>query len=55
MGAESNPYLSSFLKFSQPCLKLRHTDIQTTMNIYAHVSQQKKEQTADTFAKYISF
>lgn len=33
--------------------RLGHTDIQTTMNIYAHVSQKKKEQTADIFADYV--
>lgn len=33
--------------------RLGHSDIQTTMNIYAHVSKEKKEQTADIFAKYV--
>ncbi|MGB4590244.1 MAG: site-specific integrase [Clostridiaceae bacterium] len=34
--------------------RLGHSDIQTTMNIYAHVTQKKKEETADKFAKYIN-
>lgn len=33
--------------------RLGHSDIKTTMNIYAHVSKEKKEQTADIFAKYV--
>lgn len=34
--------------------RLGHSDIQTTMNIYAHVTQKKKEETADNFATYIN-
>lgn len=34
--------------------RLGHSDIQTTMNIYAHVTEKKKEETADKFAKYIN-
>lgn len=33
--------------------RLGHSDIKTTMNIYAHVSKEKKEQTADIFAQYV--
>ncbi|WP_370590106.1 tyrosine-type recombinase/integrase [Candidatus Vagococcus giribetii] len=33
--------------------RLGHSGIQTTLNIYAHVSKEKKEQTADIFAKYV--
>lgn len=33
--------------------RLGHSDIQTTMNIYAHVSKDKKEQTANLFANYV--
>lgn len=35
--------------------RLGHSDIQTTMNIYTHVTDKAKEQTADKFAKYVSF
>lgn len=34
--------------------RLGHADIQTTMNIYAHVSEEKKELTAVKFAEYLS-
>ncbi|WP_348920166.1 tyrosine-type recombinase/integrase [Enterococcus rotai] len=33
--------------------RLGHTDIKTTMNIYAHVSKEKQEQTAALFANYV--
>ena len=32
---------------------LGHTDIQTTMNIYAHVTKEEKKDTADKFAKFM--
>lgn len=35
--------------------RLGHSDVQTTMNIYAHVSKKAKENTADKFAKYVNF
>jgi integrase len=34
--------------------RLGHTDIQTTMNIYVHVSQRKKDETAARFANFMS-
>lgn len=34
--------------------RLGHSDIQTTMNIYAHVTEKKKEEAADKFASYIN-
>jgi len=33
--------------------RLGHTDIQTTMNIYAHVTKEEKKDTADNFAKFM--
>jgi len=33
--------------------RLGHTDIQTTMNIYAHVTKEDKKDTADKFAKFM--
>ncbi|MDN6196454.1 MAG: site-specific integrase [Atopostipes suicloacalis] len=33
--------------------RLGHTDIQTTMNIYAHVTKEEKKDTADHFAKFM--
>lgn len=33
--------------------RLGHSDIHTTMNIYAHVSQGKKEETAELFEKFM--
>lgn len=33
--------------------RLGHSDIQMTMNIYTHVTDQVKEQTAQKFQKYI--
>lgn len=35
--------------------RLGHTDIQTTMNIYTHVTDQAKEITAQKFAAYVNF
>ncbi|WP_029091987.1 site-specific integrase [Brochothrix thermosphacta] len=35
--------------------RLGHSDIQTTMNIYTHVTEKAKENTADKFAKYVNF
>ncbi|SLM97812.1 Integrase [Brachybacterium faecium] len=35
--------------------RLGHSDVQTTMNIYTHVTEKAKEQTADKFAQYVSF
>ncbi|MDH6363703.1 integrase [Enterococcus sp. PF1-24] len=34
--------------------RLGHTDIKTTMNIYAHVTEQQKEKTANNFAAFMS-
>ncbi|MDQ0352467.1 integrase [Alkalibacillus filiformis] len=36
-------------------VRLGHSDIQTTMNIYTHVTNEAKEKTADLFQKYMSF
>ena len=33
--------------------RLGHSDIQTTVNIYTHVTQKNKDKTAKTFAQYI--
>ena len=35
--------------------RLGHSDIQTTMNIYAHVTEKAKEKTAEKFAAYVNF
>nr|MBO0464244.1 tyrosine-type recombinase/integrase [Enterococcus sp. DIV2402] len=35
--------------------RLGHKDIQTTMNIYAHVSPEKVKDTASKFANYMAF
>lgn len=35
--------------------RLGHSDIQTTMNIYTHVTEKAKEDTAAKFAKYVNF
>ena len=35
--------------------RLGHSDIKTTMNIYAHVTQNQRDQMAQKFAKYIDF
>lgn len=34
--------------------RLGHWDIQTTMNIYTHVSPEKRDETAVNFAKYLA-
>lgn len=34
--------------------RLGHADIQTTLNIYAHVTEKKKEETALKFAEYLN-
>ena len=33
--------------------RLGHSDIQTTMNIYAHVTKEEKKDTADKFTKFM--
>lgn len=33
--------------------RMGHTDIKTTMNIYAHVTDRKREETADKFASFM--
>ncbi|ELK46810.1 site-specific integrase [Halobacillus sp. BAB-2008] len=35
--------------------RLGHTDIQTTMDIYTHVTEDAKEKTAEMFQKYMKF
>ncbi len=35
-------------------VRLGHTDVRTTMDIYTHISEQKKEETADRFADYMN-
>lgn len=35
--------------------RLGHADIKTTMDVYTHVTQKKKDITAEKFAKYINF
>ena len=35
--------------------RLGHTDIKTTMNIYTHVTEKRKEKTAELFAKFVNF
>lgn len=35
--------------------RLGHTNIKTTMNIYTHVTQKAKEETAEKFARYMDF
>lgn len=35
--------------------RLGHSDVQTTMNIYAHVTERAKERTAQRFAEYLNF
>jgi integrase len=42
--------------FHQRCTSpARHTDIQTTMDIYTHVTDEAKEKTAEIFQKYMTF
>lgn len=35
--------------------RLGHSDIQTTMNVYAHVTENQRDKAAEKFANYISF
>ena len=35
--------------------RLGHSDVQTTMNIYAHVTKKTKEKTAEKFASYMNY
>ena len=35
--------------------RLGHADINTTMDIYAHVTEKQREKVAEKFANYISF
>lgn len=35
--------------------RLGHSDIQTTMNIYAHVTKKQKDTSAEKFARYLDF
>lgn len=34
--------------------RLGHTAVQTTMNVYAHVSMKKREETAQKFASHLN-
>ncbi|WP_245690189.1 tyrosine-type recombinase/integrase [Sediminibacillus albus] len=36
-------------------VRLGHSDIQTTMDIYTHVTDEAKEKTADMFQRYMKF
>ena len=36
-------------------VRLGHSDIKTTMNIYTHVTKERKRETADKFANFINF
>ena len=35
--------------------RLGHSDIQTTMNIYAHVTEKAREESAEKFASHVGF
>uniref|UniRef100_UPI00398780AC tyrosine-type recombinase/integrase n=1 Tax=Granulicatella adiacens TaxID=46124 RepID=UPI00398780AC len=35
--------------------RLGHSDIQTTMNIYTHVTENSRENSAKLFANYVGF
>ncbi|MGX7069675.1 tyrosine-type recombinase/integrase [Gemella bergeri] len=35
--------------------RLGHSDLKTTMNIYAHVTEKQKENVGNKFAKYVNF
>lgn len=35
--------------------RLGHSDIQTTMNIYTHVTEKAKDEAAQKFASYMNF
>lgn len=36
-------------------VRLGHTDIKTTMDIYTHVSENREEEIANQFANYVNF
>ncbi|WP_028273895.1 site-specific integrase [Atopococcus tabaci] len=44
---------SGSVSFEEVKERLGHSDIQTTLNIYTHVTQQTKEETAKKFASYM--
>ena len=35
--------------------RLGHSDVQTTMNIYTHVTENSRENSAKLFANYVGF
>lgn len=35
--------------------RLGHSDIETTMNVYTHVTKHSKQDTIDKFISYINF
>ena len=35
--------------------RLGHSDIQTTMNVYTHVTKSSRDNSAQMFAKYVDF
>lgn len=35
--------------------RLGHSDIQTTMNTYTHVTENSRDKSAEKFAKYVNF
>ncbi|WJV30406.1 tyrosine-type recombinase/integrase [Rossellomorea sp. AcN35-11] len=36
-------------------VRLGHSDVQTTMDIYTHVTNEAKEKTAEMFQQYMNF
>lgn len=42
-----------YLKVIKVQYRLEHSDIQTTMNIYTHVTQLQKDNIGNDFAKYM--
>ena len=55
MGYDTRIVVSSFsmgASIKDVQARLGHTDIQTTMNIYAHVTKEEKKDTADKFARF---
>ncbi|MHC5226927.1 tyrosine-type recombinase/integrase [Enterococcus sp. LJL99] len=43
------------LSIKEVQVRLGHSDIHTTMNIYTHVTEKQKERSAEKFAQYVNF
>ena len=54
-GTNMGVFLTSISPMKDVKERLGHSDIQTTMNIYTHVTQESRNKSAELFATYVNF